>query len=62
MEAEDKDLPVIPPLPSSPKVRPGDPIAICGECGIKIPSGPWGYCCPRNNCPVQPKATMGSGT
>jgi hypothetical protein len=49
-------VPVIPPLPEDfpfpnhmPKERQ------CGECGILIPDGSWGYSCPNGRCPVQPK-------
>ena len=49
-------VPIIPPLP-----QPGpysEYAAKCGECGILIPKGAWGYCCPNNRCPIQPKVTM----
>ena len=48
-------VPVIPPLP-----HPGpysEYAAQCGECGILIPKGAWGYSCPRQRCPIQTKAT-----
>lgn len=48
-------LPIIPPLPLPP-TRPADgAIAQCGECGIRIPSGAWGYVCSRTRCPIFPR-------
>ena len=53
-------LPVIPPLPQP--TTPEVPYhAVCGECGISIPKGAWGYVCGNTRCPVFPKVTCGSG-
>ena len=30
---------------------PSQVAAVCGECGLAIPQGPFGYCCPRATCP-----------
>lgn len=42
-------------VPLIPRIKPiptqTDPIAICGECGLEIPRGAFGYCCPQPNCP-----------
>lgn len=44
----DKKLPIIPPLEKSPSID--KPIAICGECGIKL-YRVMAYSCPKSNCP-----------
>lgn len=51
------NLPVIPPLPETPK-RPADgAIAICGKCGIRI-LPVMGYSCGHMDCPLFLKVTF----
>lgn len=48
-------VPVIPPLPEP---EPHKEYAFqCGECGILVPNGAWGYSCPNQRCPIQHKVT-----
>lgn len=48
------DVPVVPPLPDP---GPESQYAFqCGECGILVPKGAWGYCCPNQRCPIQMRA------
>ncbi len=51
------DLPVIPKVKRSPHDLPGNKaVARCGECG-RVVYQIEGYCCMRDNCPVQPRFT-----
>jgi hypothetical protein len=47
-------VPVVPKLPMQKPYDPNPVVAICGECGRDIHMME-GYCCGRNNCPVQPR-------
>ncbi len=46
-------VPMIPPRDPIP--AQSEYIAVCGECGVKIPRGPWGYACQRPRCPIFPQ-------
>lgn len=53
----DKNLPVIPPLPpGEPSLDPNPPVAKCGECGL-VWRQVMHYSCGNSRCPMQPRVT-----
>jgi len=59
MSTNEKDLPVIGPLPpGEPNLDPNPPVAKCGECGMvwrMVWRRVMGYSCGNPRCPMQPR-------
>jgi hypothetical protein len=51
-------VPLLPRRPPIPITGYNPTIAICGECGHEVKSGPDYFSCPLQNCPLGGRTTL----